>query len=809
MGDSKSSMMQLSNSIISGGTFIQHNYDQRQYHVHTNAKDPYEKLVETVSSAAFHNSGERYDPPKCHPNTRVAVIQKIIDWIDGSDVDLHNALIMWLSGAAGAGKSAIAQSLAERCFSEGKLLASFFFGRLDPTRNHSRSLVTTIAYQLCSRFPVIRQIVVATIEKDPLIFSRSLLAQFTALVLNPLVQMASTPQNILPRLIIIDGLDECLDIKAQQDIIDAIYKVTQVSDYPILFLVCSRPENQISSAFNTRKMKDVLTRLFLDDNYVAREDIERYLRDHFTEIKSSHTFRRLIPATWPTSETIDTLVRKSSGQFIYATTVVRYVQSARHMPHHRLDALLHLRPSFKDLPFAELDSVYKHIFSTVKDMDTVLEVLALVVVHVGQSAFPVNEMEKFLDLESGYIHVAFFDLGSLVEFREETGLYHNEIPRYLIRFLHASFVDFLLDPKRSGELSFDLPIKHTQQVVRVLKRLTDATRNGQWSNNTSIMSCFTFLHFDQYDIVFSTENKDSIGTYSLPSTFNFLLSQQGPDLAQIGVYITEFLRPLFRLMQISDDEEIRELHRLKMQDFSRFILDQLETHFSDDFEFNFQFFLAHMHPIGYAKLPSDFWSITFQRQTSDLRMNVLEGVILTRFPVYDASDYLAPRKSSWTTIPGPVRKQIYARAALYCFEYLCSCQGDNSTSVSHSNAFRHRKNRRRRQNQKGSSPWIILTLPSVSNKRLIRSQYVSNHPTYKYSNLKYYYLHGFHAHKEKTWSARYPQLLAYLNYFLPHSSRHEMLIQACRQSVFPRRSLDFPSDMRRLRRKMADYLRRV
>ena len=30
---------------------------------------------------AFHNSFERFDPPKCHPHTREAVRQKIFDWV--------------------------------------------------------------------------------------------------------------------------------------------------------------------------------------------------------------------------------------------------------------------------------------------------------------------------------------------------------------------------------------------------------------------------------------------------------------------------------------------------------------------------------------------------------------------------------------------------------------------------------------------------------------------------------------------------------------------------------------------------------
>lgn len=66
----------------------------------------FERLVEVVSSNAFHNSDDRPDPPKCHPNMRIAVINKITDWAKGI-ID-ENALTLWLYGPPGAGKTAIA-----------------------------------------------------------------------------------------------------------------------------------------------------------------------------------------------------------------------------------------------------------------------------------------------------------------------------------------------------------------------------------------------------------------------------------------------------------------------------------------------------------------------------------------------------------------------------------------------------------------------------------------------------------------------------------------------------------------------------
>ncbi|KAF9475784.1 hypothetical protein BDN70DRAFT_773458, partial [Pholiota conissans] len=93
-------------------------------------------LKQHVSSAAFHNSADRYDPPRCHPNTRVEVLEKIRDWAIQYGYD-RKSWILWLNGAAGAGKSAIMQSILELLLLRYTFVAvaSFFFSRGDSTRN--------------------------------------------------------------------------------------------------------------------------------------------------------------------------------------------------------------------------------------------------------------------------------------------------------------------------------------------------------------------------------------------------------------------------------------------------------------------------------------------------------------------------------------------------------------------------------------------------------------------------------------------------------------------------------------------------
>ena len=55
-----------------------------------------------------------------------------MNWNFGLREEDRDAMIMWVNGAAGTGKSAIAQTIAERCHNLGLLLSSFFF-LLGPT----------------------------------------------------------------------------------------------------------------------------------------------------------------------------------------------------------------------------------------------------------------------------------------------------------------------------------------------------------------------------------------------------------------------------------------------------------------------------------------------------------------------------------------------------------------------------------------------------------------------------------------------------------------------------------------------------
>jgi len=431
-------------------------------------------LHRATATAAFHNSDERFDPPKCHPNTRIAVLEKIMRWIKwGEDLE---AFILWVYGPAGAGKSAIAQTIAEMCEDEMLLLASFFFSRNDPSRSTVKPLIATIAYQITLNLPQVRDAILRAIEHDPLIFSKSLAVQVKSLIVAPLQPLADAGYFKEPtsrRLIIIDGLDECSDPKVQQNILEVLANAQQHHRLPLVFLFASRPEQQISLTFNTRLLLSITSRLALDESYLPDEDIKLFLTDKFQEIKSMHRLRAYIPPQWPLPDVLRQLVRKSSGQFIYASTVIRYVASIRHKPADRLDVILGIRPPQRDLPFAELDALYTHILASVEDIEHVLEILSFVLLlddgHSPDRDQRLFVIETFLCLRPGDVEQYLGDLNSLVTIENSYYIGKGGVPELRVRVLHASLTDFFVDPTRSKKFWINRRARHAAFARRCLQ----------------------------------------------------------------------------------------------------------------------------------------------------------------------------------------------------------------------------------------------------------------------------------------------------------------------------------------------------
>ncbi|KAJ3986253.1 hypothetical protein F5890DRAFT_1504625 [Lentinula detonsa] len=445
---------------------------------------------DAVSRGASHYAEQRFPPPNCHPGTRSQILEILKKWITN---DHKSTSIYWIYGAAGVGKSAVAQTIAETFVQhivngipEGRLAASFFFSRVDASRNNLSLFFTTIAHQLATS-PVLRPHLGAYIDlairHNPNILHETLERQFQELIVNPCAKLPPDTWKNLPRLIIIDGLDECVDIKSQERLLSIIRQSKTKTDppFPFDFLMCSRPEPRIRNAFNHPDFYSILDRNDLGESFESGKDIASYLRDGFSRIQQNHeSFSAHVEPDWPGDGIIQQLVQRACGQFIYAATVLKYIGDYRGLPTERLEIILKITvPDGFASPYPDLDLLYMQILSAVQDEDKdifldimahLLEPGALHPIFYGKKdAFSI---EGLFFLPEGKAQTLFFGLHSVLDIPE------NDNDNITIR--HASFVDFLTDRKRSGIYYVDIgrEAKHERIALYLIKRLVYSIKNN-------------------------------------------------------------------------------------------------------------------------------------------------------------------------------------------------------------------------------------------------------------------------------------------------------------------------------------------
>ncbi|KAF9555987.1 hypothetical protein CPC08DRAFT_711537 [Agrocybe pediades] len=504
--------------LVNGGQFTQHNYHGQ---TSTGNEAPFDILKGAVAPNALHDSGVSFDRPKCHPRTREKILEIIMRWIFKLGVEDENIQaskqFMWLNGAAGCGKSAIAQSTIESCLGRGQLLGSFFFSKSDSTRNHAGSLVATLAYQLYCAFPEtdVQTEILSAIKKDPLIFKKTLQQQFTSLIVQPLMTHFSKDQSTqhrVPFLIVIDGLDECIDCTAQKAILTGFAESVRNSNLYIPIFVASRPEHDIKLSFSSKYLEDMHTGLSLDleDGRDTDSDMRLYLFDRFGQIKddfNKRTTGRKLDQDWPEDKVIETLVRKSSRQFIYAATVIRYVESTRHRPDHCLDVVLNIRAVNGDHPFAELDALYATILESALETEKVLHVLSLHFMPRG-SDICCSIIEKLLSYDEGAVEAIFSDMGALVQISKDRDVFAHGHVRYdpedspsFLLVLHASLRDFLYDVARSKQFHINKSDKALKHVTHVLQYLSSCCSSSFDPNSSAGTPMYILRYAIHYEII--------------------------------------------------------------------------------------------------------------------------------------------------------------------------------------------------------------------------------------------------------------------------------------------------------------------
>ncbi|ESK90280.1 nacht and wd40 domain-containing protein [Moniliophthora roreri MCA 2997] len=418
-------------------------------------QETFKLLAKKAAPNACYDSEQRFPPPNCHPGTRTRILEELSGWIEDNP---KTTRVFWLYGSAGVGKSAIAQNLAET-YAGKRVAAAFFFSRNDPSRDKLEPFVASIAYQFCTLGSCLRSvlapIITETIRSDPNIFHKSSENQFEQLIVEPCSKVDITKWNDLPNAIIVDGLDECTDYLSQGRILRIIQKVVTARQIPVpwIFLIFSRPEPQIRDAFDDFGF--ILRSLDVNSSDEAYQDILNYFSEQFALLRKKH--RRALryeDTSWPGKDIIYQLANRADKQFIFAATVIKYIDTHDERPQDRLHTILRIYvDNESDSPYSDLDILYHQILLTCHRWEKVQPVLRLLVtphrtpgtiLQRNISWRSSETIAHLLGLKMGEVETILSRLHSVLQIPEDDS-------KCDIRIAHVSFTEFLSDPNRSGE----------------------------------------------------------------------------------------------------------------------------------------------------------------------------------------------------------------------------------------------------------------------------------------------------------------------------------------------------------------------
>ena len=360
---------------------------------------------------------------------------------------------------------AIAEFLCSSPESDENFGGSFFFSRGKKRRDEGHFLFSTIAYQLALKVPGLRQLINHIMELDPTLHTKSMDVQLRALIIDAFRHLLPLPQR--PYLVIIDGLDECHDKATQQLILRLLYETITVHKFPLRFLIGSRPESHIRDSFDQESLYTVTRRVILDEKFDPGRDIEVFLQDGFAKICTKNSILSHVEHPWPKEGIIDLLVQRSSGQFIYAATVLKFVGADFCSPTKQL--ALVLKPDHT--AFSDLDQLYTQILSVYPRAVNVVQILGIISVSRGELA---EVMEDIFGMEEGELKLVLRGLSSLMKDEDDE---NSEDTSYVIPdFAHASFCDYLFDSSRSGPFHINRQEYENQLTIRSFALIIQSIR---------------------------------------------------------------------------------------------------------------------------------------------------------------------------------------------------------------------------------------------------------------------------------------------------------------------------------------------
>jgi hypothetical protein len=398
---------------------------------------------------------KQYAREGCLPGTRVDVVDFISAWVAHPSKDQK---ILWLHGLAGSGKSTLSTTVANLFRQTNRLGAFMFFNR---NESNPGLVVPTLAYSLALYDGRIGDAISAVVKDNQNIANENIYSQFKKLLLEPLSSLVDL-QLEGPIVVVLDAMDECGGPGERKPLLKVLAEEFPRLPSFLRVIVASRPDSDIKYQFESKR--HILPYQLDITSKVTRKDIELFFRYRMAEVRAKNP-SLFLPVEWPGEQQIQALAERASGLFIWASTACNYIDG--HDPEERLITLLQADMGLDAT--SALDTLYTTALESAgrsTDLafgaDFRIIMGTLLVLRNSLSPSALIELLAVTVNKARRLKSTISQLGSV--------LYSGSV----VRILHPSFADFLLDPNRcKSDIWFiDLMLHKIRVAHNCLDRLS-------------------------------------------------------------------------------------------------------------------------------------------------------------------------------------------------------------------------------------------------------------------------------------------------------------------------------------------------
>jgi hypothetical protein len=261
------------------------------------------------------------------------------------------------------------------------------------------------------------------------------------------------------------------------DFIEIIVTAFTVNhELPVRVLITSRVEEHIRQKLETGAARCIVHRLSLQD-FDAGSDISAFFQSRFNAIhEENDRVMRNVSYPWPSSSDLHSLVKKSSGSFIFAVTLMDFICMGGGLPQDKLQRAM--------VAEAGLDTLYAQVLSDASFDCNSERVIGTVMLLT--SPLPITYLAKLLQLRAEDIVQALLGIQSILMIPGDDN--------QAIQLFHTSLRDFLISQPHSNKFFIDPATCHISIAIDCLTIITRQPQKGIFYDGVQVYACMNWCH---------------------------------------------------------------------------------------------------------------------------------------------------------------------------------------------------------------------------------------------------------------------------------------------------------------------------